>query len=115
MGSRAQPSSTHRSDAVFPAPGSEPISMFDSISGSPTGRPRWSVPNGSTPNTSAVPALRSGHAGGLTLLSGWSPTQSTSRPACCSAEGSGQTADSGRRSPDASRSRRSATSATVTP
>ena len=113
--SAAASSSTRMADGLALPRDASRSGRLANISGSVTGRPRWSVPNGTGLNRSARPALASGYTGCRALVSGSSPTHSTSRPACSSAAGSGHTQPSGRRSPEASFSRRSMTSATVTP
>ncbi len=72
-------------------------------------------PNGSSANTSLAAARSHGHGCGLAFEMSARPTHSSSRPACSCATGSGHTAPSGLRSPDASCARRSMTIAAVTP
>ena len=77
--------------------------------------PRTSTPNGCGWKTSACPPRSSGHTGGLALEMSARPTHSSSLPSCSWLTGSGHTAPSGRRSPDASCGRRSITMPAVTP
>ncbi len=114
-GSNAVASSRTRNAMVLPYRGIEPIKIESKMSGMDTGRIRWSVPNGNGSKMLADPFSASGHAGALLLANVVRPTHRTMRPGCSSLSGSIHTAPNGRRRPEASLSRRSATSATVTP
>ena len=114
-GSRDTPLIRTRIAEVLPWPGMEPSSQLCSITATSTRRCRGSVPNGSGPNTSPPPVRSHGHGAGLALEMSTRPTQPSRRPACSWETTSGHTAPRGRRSPEASCSRRSMTWVAVTP
>jgi hypothetical protein len=114
-GSSAAPQASTRTAAVLPWRGMEPSSQLWYTSGTLTVRPRTSVPNGTGWKMSPGPPRSSGHGACRALLTSCRPTHSSSRPACSEVTGSGHAAPSGRRSPEASCSRRSVTIAAVTP
>ena len=115
VGSSAAAAITTRSADVLPWPGIEPISQLCSIAWPSTRRPRGSVPNGNGAKMSPPPVRSHGHGAGFAFDTSARPTHSSRRPACSLVTGSGHTAPSGRRRPEASCSRRSITCVAVTP